>query len=110
MAPFPQYAEYELRNSNAYARRFPLLVPYVGEVVFPNCRKLPYISEVADSDADETGENTQTGADQSLGTQRRASQRRLYAQGVVMGVNQNIRKRQHPETSALKNANHHPRI
>ena len=45
MAPFPQYAEYELRNSNAYARRFPLLVPYVGEV--------------ADSDADETGENTQ---------------------------------------------------
>lgn len=51
-----------------------------------------------------------TGADQSLGTQRRASQRRLYAQGVVMGVNQNIRKRQHPETSALKNANHHPRI
>lgn len=59
MAPFPQYAEYELRNSNAYTRRFPLLVPYVGEVVFPNCRKLPYISEVAASDADETGENTQ---------------------------------------------------
>lgn len=34
MAPFPQYAEYELRNSNAYTRRFPLLAPYVGEVVF----------------------------------------------------------------------------
>ena len=37
MAPFPQYAEYELRDSNAYIRRFPLLVPYISEVVFSNC-------------------------------------------------------------------------
>ena len=41
MAPFPQYAEYKLRNSNAYTQRFPLLVPYVGEVVFSNCCNPP---------------------------------------------------------------------
>ena len=46
MAPFPQYAEYELRNSSGRTRVFPFFVPYVSEVAFPNCRNLPYVSGV----------------------------------------------------------------
>lgn len=59
MAPFRRYAEYEPRNCNDHTRHIPFLVPSISEVVFPNCRKLPYISEVAASDAGKTGENTQ---------------------------------------------------
>ena len=54
MALFSRYAEYEPWNSNAHTRRIPFLVPSIGEVVFPNCRKLPSISEAAASDADKS--------------------------------------------------------